>query len=111
MSKKQQTDEELQRLWEENVGKIAYEVEEAMLEVFRQHKAAEKPAIMLGSIAIAAGHFIQAFEKNFGYRMDLKAPFNDVLMQAYDHYRQHPSDEEEKGDEPATFQIDWSMMN
>jgi hypothetical protein len=33
-------------------------------------------------------------EKQIGYHIDLKEPFIDVLQQAYEFYREHPSDEE-----------------
>ena len=91
---KKATDKEIQKMWDENVGKIAFDLEDAMLQVFSQNPAAEKPAILLGSISIAAAHFIQVMEKQIGYHIDLKEPFIDVLQQAYVFYREHPSDEE-----------------
>ena len=81
-------------MWDDNVGKIAYDLEDAMLQVFSEYPAAEKPAILLGSISVAAAHFIQVMEKQIGYHVDLKEPFIDVLHQAYEFYREHPSDEE-----------------
>lgn len=91
---KKATDKEIQKMWDENVGKIAFDLEDAMLQVFSQNHAAERPAILLGSISIAAAHFIQVMEKQIGYNIDLKEPFIDVLQQAYEFYREHPSDEE-----------------
>ena len=92
---KNMTDKEMQKIWDENVGKIAFDLEDAMLQVFSQHPAAEKPAILLGSLSVAAAHFIQVLEKQFGYGIDLKRPFEDVLIEAYKFYRMHPTEEDE----------------
>ena len=89
------SEKEIQKQWDENVGKIAFDLEDAMLQVFSQHPAAEKPAILLGSLSVAAAHFIQVLEKQFEYKADLKAPFEDVLNQAYKFYRMHPTEDDE----------------
>lgn len=89
------TDEELQKLWNDNIGSLAYDLEEAFLEVFRKRSVElQKPAFYLGSIAMAAGHILQVTEKEFDYKHDLKPSFDDILKQTYNHYKQHPSDEE-----------------
>ena len=89
------TDKEIQKLWDENVSKIAFDLEDSMLQVFSQHPAAEKPAILLGSLSVAAAHFIQVLEKQFSYEIDLKGPFEDVLIQAYKSYRKHDDEDDE----------------
>ena len=94
--KKDHKADELQKLWDENIGELAYDLEEAFLEVFRKKGAKfQNPAFFLGSIAMAAGHVLQVTEKEFDYTHDLKPFFNDVLKQSYDNFRQHPCDEEE----------------
>lgn len=109
--KKNPTDEELQKLWDENIGELAYEMEEAFLEVFRKRgKELQKPAFFLGSIAMAAGHILQVTEREFDYQHDLKPFFDDILKQAYDQYRKHPSDEEDS-EAPENPNIDWSKLN
>ena len=93
--KKNPTDEELQKLWNENIGSLAYDLEEAFLEVFSKRGSKfQKPAFYLGAIAMAAGHVLQVTEKEFDYKHDLKASFDDILKQTYNHYKQHPSDED-----------------
>ena len=92
---KKTEEEELKTLWEDNIGSLAYDLEEAFLEVFRKRSVElQKPAFYLGSIAMAAGHILQVTEKEFNYKHDLKASFDDILKQTYNHYRQHPSDED-----------------
>lgn len=97
--KKNPSEEELRKLYEENIGGLAYEIEEAFLEVFkRRGEEFHKPAFFLGAIAMAAGHVMQVTEKQLGYEHSFKESFDDVMMQTYNHYRQHPSDEEENED-------------
>jgi hypothetical protein len=97
--KKNPTEEELRKLYEENIGALAYELEDAFLEVFsRKSETFQKPAFFLGAIAVAAGHVMQVTEKQLGYEYSFKESFDDVMMQTYNHYRQHPSDEEDNED-------------
>ena len=109
--KKNPSEEELQKLWDENIGSLAYDLEEAFLEVFSRRGAKfQKPAFYLGAIAMAAGHVLQVTEKEFGYKQDMKVPFDDILKQTYNHYRQHPSDEDDS--EPLMHtEMDWSKFN
>ena len=109
--KKTPEDKELQKLWNENIGELAYDMEEAFLEVFKR-KSAEfhKPAFYLGAIAMAAGHVLQVTEKEFCYEHDFKVFFDDVMKQAYDYSRQHPCDEDEDNGF-LTPNIDTSMLN
>ena len=94
--KKKLSEEELQKLWDDNIGELAYDLEEAFLDVFRKKDIeVQKPAFFLGSIAMAAGHVLQVTEKEFDYQHNLKDSFIDIMMQTYNHYRQHPSDEED----------------
>jgi hypothetical protein len=109
--KKNPTDEELQKLWEENIGSLAYDLEEAFLEVFSKRGSKfQKPAFYLGAIAMAAGHVLQVTEKEFGYKHDLKVPFDDILKQTYNHYRQQRSEEDES-ESAAPIEIDLSKFN
>ena len=109
--KKDKTEDELQELWNDNLGSLAYDLEEAFLEVFR-NKGAEfqKPAFYLGAIAMATGHVLQVTEKEFDYQHDLKESFNDIMMQTYNHYRQHPSDEDDST-EDVSFKPNWLELN
>lgn len=92
---KKTEEEEFKKLWEDNIGTLAYDLEEAFLEVFRKKGVElQKPAFYLGSIAMAAGHILQVTEKEFDYKHDLKPSFDDILKQTYNHYKQQPSDEE-----------------
>ena len=110
MKKEQNRDEELQQLWEEEIGPLAYELEEAFLQVFKNKpKYLQKPAFFLSAIAMTAGHVLQVSEKMFDYKHPLRDSFDDVMTQTYNHYRLHPSDEEDG--EPSVPSIDWSMMN
>jgi len=103
--------EAYQKLWEENIGSIAYDLEEAFLEVFSRKGAKfQKPAFYLGAIAMAAGHVLQVTEKEFEYAHDLKTPFDDILRQTYNYYRQQPSDEEE-GESLVPVKMDWTKFN
>lgn len=109
--KKNLTDKELQEFWEENVGQLAYDMEEAFLNVFRQRGPEfQNPAFMIGSLSIAAGHIVQVFEKELGYKVDLKADFIDVMTKTYKHYRQHPSDEQDE-ESPQFPDIDVTKYN
>jgi hypothetical protein len=40
-------------------------------------------------------------EEELGYQLDLKGSFNDIMMQTYNHYREHPLDEEDSTDSVA----------
>ena len=109
--KKNPTDKELQKLWDDNIGELAYDLEEAFLDVFRKKGIeVQKPAFFLGSIAMAAGHVLQVTEKEFDYQHDLKESFIDIMMQTYNHYRQHPSDEEDSTD-PVAFKPNRFELN
>ena len=109
--KKKLSEEELQKLWDDNIGSLAYDLEEAFLDVFRSKGPEfQKPAFYIGAIAMAAGHVLQVTEKELGYQHDLKESFQDIMMQTYNHYREHPSDEEDDSD-PVSPNIDWSMLN
>lgn len=109
--KKNPSDEELQKLWDENIGALAYDLEEAFLKVFRKKGFQfQKPAFYLGSIAMAAGHVLQATEKEFDYTHDFKPFFDDVLKQSYDHYRKYPSDEQDF-EALSSPNVDLSMLN
>ena len=60
---KKTEEEEFKKLWEDNIGTLAYDLEEAFLEVFRKRSVElQKPAFYLGSIAMAAGHILQVTE-------------------------------------------------
>ena len=109
--KKKLSEEKLQNLWDENIGSLAYDLEEAFLDVFRSKGPEfQKPAFYIGAIAMAAGHVLQVTEEELGYQLDLKGSFNDIMMQTYNHYREHPSDEED-GSDPVLPNIDCSMLN
>jgi hypothetical protein len=109
--KKKLSEEELQKLWDDNIGSLAYDLEEAFLDVFsRRGPEFQKPAFFVGAIAMAAGHVLQVTEEELGYQLDLKGSFNDIMMQTYNHYREHPSDEED-GSDPVLPNIDCSMLN
>ena len=109
--KKKLSEEELQNLWDENIGSLAYDLEEAFLDVFRSKGTEfQKPAFYIGAIAMAAGHVLQVTEEELGYQLDLKESFNDIMMQTYNHYREHPSAEED-GSDPVSPNIDWSILN
>ena len=109
--KKKLSEEELQKLWDENIGSLAYDLEEAFLNVFRSKGPEfQKPAFYIGAIAMAAGHVLQVTEEELGYKHDLKESFNDIMMQTYNHYRQNPSGEENDSI-PMNFKIDLSKLN
>ena len=100
--KKKYSEEEIQKLWNDNIGSLAYDLEEAFLDVFsRRGPEFQKPAFFVGAIAMAAGHVLQVTEKEFDYQHNLKDSFIDIMMQTYNHYRQHPSDEEDSTDSVA----------
>lgn len=109
--KKDHLEEEFQKLWEDNIGSLAYDLEEAFLDVFRRKGPEfQKPAFFIGAIAMAAGHVLQVTEKEFGYQHDLKGSFDDIMKQTYNHYRQHPCDESDN-EIPMNFKIDLSKLN
>ncbi len=109
--KKSPKETDLQKLWDDNIGSLAYDLEEAFLEVFRQKGPEfQKPGFFIGAIAMAAGHVLQVTEKEFNYQHDLKEPFDDIMMQTYNHYRQHPCDEENESVK-ITPNIDLSKLN
>ncbi|WP_033147854.1 hypothetical protein [Prevotella sp. P6B1] len=92
--KKKPTEKNLQKFWDEHIGELAYDMEEAFLDVFRKRGPEfENPSFLIGSIAMASGHILQVLEKELNYQLDLKPHFNDILMKSYNHYRQFPSDE------------------
>ena len=109
--KKDKTEDELQGLWNENLGSLAYDLEEAFLEVFR-NKGAEfqKPAFFIGAIAMAAGHVLQVTEKELDYKFDCRRLFDDVLQLSYDFSKACSSDEKDD-DSLVMSQIDLSMLN
>ena len=109
--KKDHKDNELQQLWEENIGSLAYDLEEAFLEVFRKRGAEfQKPAFYLGAIAMAAGHVLQVTEEELGYQHDLKPSFDDILKQTYDYYKRQ-SENGEDISSPISLNIDLSTLN
>ena len=109
--KKNPTEEELRKLYEENIGALAYDLEEAFLQVFQSRSEIfHNPAFFLGAIAMTAGHVMQVSEKQLDYKHSFKESFDDVMMQTYNHYRQHPCDEEENEDN-MNLHIDLSKFN
>ena len=109
--KKDKTEEELQELWNENLGSLAYDLEEAFLDVFRSKGPEfQKPAFFVGAIAMAAGHVLQVTEKELDYKFDCRRLFEDVLQQSYEFSKAFPVDEKDD-DNNIMPPIDLSMLN
>ena len=109
--KKDKTEEELQELWNENIGSLAYDLEEAFLDVFRSKGPEfQKPAFFVGAIAMAAGHVLQVTEKELDYKFDCRRLFDDVLQQSYEFSKACPVDEKDD-DNHIMPPIDLSMLN
>lgn len=109
--KKDKTEDELQKLWNENIGSLAYDLEEAFLDVFRcKGPEFQKPAFFIGAIAMAAGHVLQVTEKELDYKFDCRRLFDDVLQQSYD-FSKACSVGEKDNDSIVMPKIDLSMLN
>lgn len=94
--KKELKGKELKKFYEDHVDEVAFEMEEAFLNVLhRRGPEYQKPGFILGSLAMAVAHVLYMSEKLMNYQIDFKKDFNGVLMDTYNYYKENHIDDEE----------------
>ena len=77
-------------LWNKNVGTIATEMDQAFHAIMQNHPEVSNAAIMMGALAIEAGHILQQMESYSGYTENYRKNFVDVMERSYQQCMSNP---------------------
>ena len=89
----EQNDKEMEALWENEVLPLAYDLEEAFLDVLRKKQQDRNHAgLTVSAMAVATAHVLQVFEQLAPEPLDLKSPYLDVFNSSHQYYTENPTE-------------------
>ena len=88
-----QIENDLEALWENEVLPLAYDLEEAFLDVLRKKQQERNHAgLTVSAMAVATAHILQVLEQMAPEPLDLKTPYLDVFNSSHQYYTENPTE-------------------